>query len=52
MGQYDMLAIVDAPDDATLAKGILSLASSGNLQTETLRAFPEDEFRKIISGLS
>jgi uncharacterized protein with GYD domain len=52
MGQYDMLAIVDAPDDATLAKAILSLASSGNLQTETLRAFTKDEYRKIISGLS
>ena len=51
MGQYDMLAIVDAPDDATLAKAVLSLASSGNLQTETLRAFTEDEYRKIISAL-
>jgi uncharacterized protein with GYD domain len=52
MGQYDMLAVVDAPDDVTLARAILSLASAGNLQTETLRAFTEDEYRNIISGLS
>jgi uncharacterized protein with GYD domain len=52
MGQYDMLAVVDAPDDATLAKAVLSLGSSGNLRTETLRAFTEDEYRKIVSGLS
>jgi uncharacterized protein with GYD domain len=52
MGQYDMLCVVDAPDDATLAKALLSLASGGNLQTETLRAFTEDEYRKIVSGLA
>jgi uncharacterized protein with GYD domain len=52
MGQYDMLAIVDAPDDATLAKAILSSSSQGAFTTETCRAFTEDEYRKIIAGLT
>ena len=52
MGQYDMVIVVDAPDDATLAKATLSLASAGNIQTETLRAFTEDEYKKIVSGLA
>ena len=51
MGRYDMVTIAEAPDDATLARGLLSLASQGNLQTETLRAFTEDEYKKIISAI-
>jgi uncharacterized protein with GYD domain len=51
MGQYDTVIVVEAPDDTTLAKATLALASKGNLQTETLRAFTEDEYRKIVSGL-
>ena len=51
MGRYDQVSIAEAPDDATLAKALLSLASQGNLQTETLRAFTEDEYKKIISEI-
>jgi uncharacterized protein with GYD domain len=51
IGQYDMVAIVEAPDDATLAKAILATASQGSLTTETCRAFPENEYRQIITGL-
>lgn len=51
MGRYDAVAIVEAPDDTTLAKVLLALGSKGNVQTETLRAFREDEYRKIISEL-
>ena len=52
MGQYDMAIVVEAPDDATIARLTLSLASKGNVHTETVRAFTEDEYRKIISGIS
>jgi uncharacterized protein with GYD domain len=52
MGQYDMAIVVEAPDDITLARINLSLASKGAIHTETLRAFTEDEYRKIISGVS
>lgn len=52
MGQYDMLIVTEAPDDATLARATLALASKGNIQTETLRAFTEDEYRNILSGLA
>jgi uncharacterized protein with GYD domain len=51
MGRYDMVNVVEAPDDATLAKALLSLSSQGNLQTETLRAFTEEEYKKIISAI-
>ena len=51
MGRYDQVSIAEAPDDATMAKALLRFASQGNLQTETLRAFTEDEYRKIISEI-
>ena len=51
-GQYDMIAILEAPDDAAMAKAILTSASQGSFTTETCRAFTEDEYRKIISGLA
>jgi uncharacterized protein with GYD domain len=51
MGQYDMAIIVEVADDATLARVNLSLAAQGGVRTETLRAFTEEEYRKIISSL-
>jgi uncharacterized protein with GYD domain len=51
LGQYDMALIVEAPDDAVLARINLALATNGATRTETLRAFTEDEYRKIISSL-
>jgi uncharacterized protein with GYD domain len=51
MGQYDFVFMAEAPDDAALAKAVLSIASKGAVQTETLRAFTESEYRSIVSGL-
>jgi uncharacterized protein with GYD domain len=51
MGQYDAVVISDAPDDATVAKLALAAAGRGNVRTETLRAFTEDEAKAIASGL-
>jgi len=51
MGGYDMVAHVEAPDDATLAKFVLHLAGAGNVRTQTLKAFSEDEYRKILGAL-
>ena len=50
-GRYDMVIISEAPDDTALAKATLSVASHGNVQTETLRAFSEKEYRGIIASL-
>ena len=52
MGQYDMAIVIEAPDDATVARINLALGSKGSVRTETSRAFSEEEYRKIVSGLS
>lgn len=52
MGRYDGVVIVEFPDGATAARAALALAESGNVTTETLRAFPLDEFRDIVDVMS
>ena len=51
IGAYDMVAMIEAPDDESAAKFSLALASSGSVRTSTLKAFSEDGYRKIIAGL-
>jgi uncharacterized protein with GYD domain len=51
IGACDMVAIMDAPDDETMAKFALTLASGGNVRTTTLKAFPEDVYRKIVGSI-
>jgi uncharacterized protein with GYD domain len=51
MGRYDGVVIADFPDDETAARAVLTLASSGNVTTETLRAFTQAEFRDIVDAV-
>jgi uncharacterized protein with GYD domain len=51
-GRYDNVTISEAPDDMAAAKVALSVGSAGNVSTETLRAFTEDEYRQIVASLS
>jgi uncharacterized protein with GYD domain len=50
-GQYDMVIVAEAPNDDAIAKVALLTGSKGSVRSETLRAFPEDEYRKIIASL-
>ena len=51
MGQYDLVVIADLPDDNAIAKFALGLGAQGNVRSETMRAFTEAEFRKLVSEL-
>jgi uncharacterized protein with GYD domain len=51
MGQYDAVVISEAPNDETVGKLVLMIGAQGNIRTETLRAFTEDEYRKMIAAL-
>lgn len=51
MGEFDMVAMVEAPDDAVLARFALMLGTGGAVRTRTLKAFPEFAYREIISSL-
>jgi uncharacterized protein with GYD domain len=51
MGTYDIVTVAEAPNDETVAKFVLVLASGGNVRTLTMKAFTEPEYRKLISTL-
>ncbi len=51
IGQHDLVAIVEAPSDEAFASIVLAIGSQGNVRTTSLRAFPEDEFRRIVGGI-
>ena len=51
IGAYDIVTVIDAPDDEAIAKFVLSLGSAGNVRTTTLKAFPEASYRQIIGSI-
>ena len=51
MGDFDIVAIYEAPDDAVAARFNLQLGMQGNIRTRTLKAFPEAAYREIINSL-
>ena len=51
MGHYDAVLISEFASDEACAKFMLSSGALGNISTETLKAFPEAEYRKICGSL-
>jgi uncharacterized protein with GYD domain len=51
LGSHDVVAICEAPDDETATALSLSVASRGNVRSETLRAFSVDEMKKVVGKM-
>lgn len=49
LGPYDLVAVIDAPDDETASAALLQLGGAGNVRTTTLRAFGQEEMDHIIA---
>jgi uncharacterized protein with GYD domain len=49
VGGYDLVVIVEAPDDETATAALLRVGAAGNIRTTTLRAFDAGEMRAIIA---
>ena len=52
LGQYDIAAILDAPDEAAATSLALSIGALGNVRTQLLRAFTEKEIGPILSKIA
>lgn len=50
-GRYDLVAVMEAPDEETGAAIMLRVASWGNVRTETLRAYDAEEMGRIVQRL-
>ena len=51
VGPYDLVTIIEAPDDESATAMLLELGSAGNLRTTTLRAYGREEMSGIIQRL-
>lgn len=51
LGQYDVVTVVDAPDDASVTAMLLSTGALGNVRTTCMRAFNADDMSKVIGKI-
>ena len=51
LGEYDLVGVYEAPDDAVAARFSLMLGMLGSVRTTTMKAFPEAAYREIIASL-
>jgi uncharacterized protein with GYD domain len=51
VGPYDIVTIIEAPDDESATAMLLELGSQGNLRTTTLRAYDRDQMSGIVQRL-
>jgi uncharacterized protein with GYD domain len=51
MGQYNAVVIVEAPNDEAVVAGSMSAAQLGFIRAEAMRAFTEEEYKKLVSTL-
>ena len=49
-GQYDIVAVLEAPSEDAMLSGLFNVAEAGNVASETLRAYSDKEMERILSG--
>jgi uncharacterized protein with GYD domain len=52
LGAFDGVAVFEADDDETATAAMLQLASQGNVQTQTARAFTATEMETILGRIA
>jgi len=52
MGRYDSAARIEAPDDEIVSALMLKLGQLGNVRSETMRAFTEEEFAAVVQKVT
>ena len=51
MGEYDFAVLWELPNDEVASRLLLSASMQGNVRSTTMKAFTEDEYRKVIGSL-
>jgi len=51
LGEYDVVIIIEAPNDEIVMSLMLKVGSYGNVRTKTLKAFTAEEGIKVIKDL-
>lgn len=48
VGEYDIVSVVDFPDEETGVAALLQVSAAGNIRSRTMRAFSSGEMSGII----
>src|SRR5438552_82468 len=51
LGPYDVVLLLEAPDDQSVTAFTLKLGSLGNVKTQTMRAFRSEEMEGILAKI-
>ena len=51
MGEYDLVTLMELPDDDAAARLLLRVGALGSVRSNTMRAFTEDEYRTLVGSL-
>jgi len=51
LGPYDVVTVIDAPDDDSIAALLFSIGSLGNVRTQSLKALEADQVERILGKL-
>jgi len=51
MGAYDVVVVVDAPNEETMSAFMLKIGSLGNVKSHTMRAFRRKEMEEILGKI-
>jgi uncharacterized protein with GYD domain len=50
LGQWDFLNVIEAPDEATMARAAVALAARGTMRTTTMQAVSVDQLIETLRG--
>ena len=51
LGRYDLVTVIDAPDDESFAALLFTIGSQGNVRTQSLKAFESDGVERILQKI-
>lgn len=51
MGQYDLIALCEAEDEASMLAFGLAINSAGNIRMQTLKAFSKDDMNIVLGKM-
>jgi uncharacterized protein with GYD domain len=50
-GAYDIVAVLEYPDDETASAAAIAVGMAGNVRTQTMRAYTREEMQRIVQKL-
>ena len=51
MGQYDVVAMFEAPDDVSVSALALAIGAAGNIRSQTMRAYTKEEMNAVLKKM-